>query len=183
MSEFHTYKLVWTAEKLDWMIDGTVVRTLNYADAKGGKEYPQTPMQVKLGTWVAGKKDAPEGTVTWSGGVANFENGPSQAFYKRIVITDYAGGVEGAKSYVYGDTSGTYNSIVVDTEGGGLEEKEEEDSKSSTSSNSTAAVSKPSKTSSGVATKTEASGSGAAANSFAVASFALAGAALLLNAL
>ena len=36
---FHTYSLDWTAERLQWIIDGTVVRELKYADpvALGGK--------------------------------------------------------------------------------------------------------------------------------------------------
>ena len=179
MSEFHTYKLVWTQEKLDWIIDGQVVRTLTYADAKGGKSYPQTPMQVKLGTWVAGKKNAPEGTKEWAGGEANFSNGPSNAYYKRISITDYAGGVTGAKSYVYSDSTGTWDSITVDTKGGSLSEKEkadeEDDSSSSSSSNSTstAALTKPAKTgydsSAPTTVSTEVPGSSGATASFAVA--------------
>jgi hypothetical protein len=175
MSEFHIYKLLWTQEKLDWIIDGKVVRTLTYADAKGGAAYPQTPMQVKLGTWVAGKKDAPEGTKEWAGGQADFSAGPTHAYYKRISITDYAGGVDGAKSYVYTSEAGSWESIKVDTTGGDLAEKkqkEEEDSSSSSSgskSNSTAALTKPTQTSySNGPAQTEIPGSGAA-GSFAVA--------------
>jgi beta-glucanase (GH16 family) len=158
MSEFHIYKIVWTKEKLDWIIDGTVVRTLTYADAKGGASYPQTPMQVKLGTWVAGKKDAPEGTKEWAGGQADFSNGPSNAYYKKITIVDYQGGAEGAKSYVYGDDSGTWSSIVVDTKNGSLaEQKEQEDDKPSNKT-TTSSVSKPTATST-------ASGSGSGSGS------------------
>ncbi len=36
----HNYTIVWTADKLQWIIDGTVARTLPYA--KPGR-YPQTP--------------------------------------------------------------------------------------------------------------------------------------------
>lgn len=132
--EFHTYTIDWTQESITWSIDGGVVRTLTYEQAKGGTEYPQTPMQVKLGSWVGGRSDAPQGTVDWAGGLANFDNGPSHAYYRRVSVTDYAGGVEGAKQYIYSDRSGTWESIIIETGDGevpakgkaGDEEKDDE---------------------------------------------------------
>ncbi|KAI3392253.1 hypothetical protein diail_5941 [Diaporthe ilicicola] len=111
---FHTYTIDWTAEKLDWIIDGTVVRTLTYADAKGGSTYPQTPMQIKLGTWVAGRKDAPEGTVQWAGGYTDFTQAPFNGYYKSVTVQDYMNGASSAGSYVYGDQTGTYQSIKIE---------------------------------------------------------------------
>ncbi|PKS12873.1 hypothetical protein jhhlp_000213 [Lomentospora prolificans] len=148
-STFHTYTIEWTKDALTWSIDGNAVRTLTYADAKGGKEYPQTPMQVKLGTWVAGRSDAPEGTVQWAGGLANFDNGPSNGYYKRVVVDDYMGGNKAAKSYVYSDRTGTWQSITVDTEGNGLEDKQVDDGDDKTTSSS---VSKPTGSTNGTAT-------------------------------
>lgn len=113
-ADFHTYTIDWTAEKLDWIIDGTVVRTLNYADAKGGASYPQTPMQIKLGTWVAGRKDAPEGTVQWAGGYTDFSQAPFNGYYKSVTVKDYMNGAKSAGSYVYGDQTGTYQSIKIE---------------------------------------------------------------------
>lgn len=113
-SEFHTYTIDWTAEKLDWIIDGTVVRTLKYADAKGGAGYPQTPMQIKLGTWVAGRKDAPEGTVQWAGGYTDFSKAPFNGYYKSVTVKDYMNGAKSAGSYVYGDRTGSYQSIKIE---------------------------------------------------------------------
>lgn len=113
-AEFHTYTIDWTAEKLDWIIDGTVVRTLTYADAKGGASYPQTPMQIKLGTWVAGRKDAPEGTVQWAGGYTDFTQAPFNGYYKSVTVQDYMNGAKSAGSYVYGDQTGTYESIKIE---------------------------------------------------------------------
>ncbi|KAG6363801.1 hypothetical protein INS49_008904 [Diaporthe citri] len=113
-AEFHTYTIDWTAEKLDWIIDGTVVRTLKYADAKGGAGYPQTPMQIKLGTWVAGRKDAPEGTVQWAGGYTDFAQAPFNGYYKSVTVQDYMNGAKSAGSYVYGDQTGTYQSIKIE---------------------------------------------------------------------
>jgi len=112
-TEFHTYTIDWTPEHVQWIIDGNVVRTLAYADAKGGSNFPQTPMQIKLGTWVAGRQGAPEGTVTWAGGYADYSKGPFIGYYKSITITDYSNGAKGAKSYSYGDSSGTFGSIKI----------------------------------------------------------------------
>ncbi|KAM0553399.1 hypothetical protein ACHAPJ_007413 [Fusarium lateritium] len=113
--QFHTYSIDWTPSKIDWIIDNTVVRTLNYADAKGGSAFPQTPMQVKLGTWTAGSPDAAEGTIQWAGGLADYSKGPFNAYYKSISIVDYAGGdaptTKTVREYIYGDHSGSFTSI------------------------------------------------------------------------
>lgn len=204
-SNFYTYKIVWTQESLTWMINGEVIRTLGYAEANGGLEYPQTPMQVKLGTWVAGREGAPEGTIQWAGGVANFEDGPSEAYYKRVSITDYAGGVEGAQSYVYTSETGTWESILVDTEGGSLsaqqETSDDEDSEdtndgdeSEGGSNSTTTVAAPTTSqtaglseslssagSAGSDDDSEIPGSGAATSRFAIAGLVLSGLAVFAN--
>lgn len=114
----HVYTIEWTAEKIDWIVNGAIVRTLKASDAKGGKAFPQTPMEVKLGTWVAGRKDAPQGTVEWAGGYTDFSAAPFNAYYKSVKIVDYAGGsgpASGAvRQYVYGDKSGDWESIVVE---------------------------------------------------------------------
>jgi beta-glucanase (GH16 family) len=117
LTSVNTYSVEWTKDKIDWIINGNVVRTLAYADAKGGSRFPQTPMEVKLGTWVAGRKDAPEGTVEWAGGYTDFSKAPFNAYYKSITITDYAGGDSpangGVKEYVWTDKTGSFESIRV----------------------------------------------------------------------
>jgi hypothetical protein len=73
-------------------------------------------MQVKLGTWIAGRPGAPIGTVNWAGGYVDWSQKPFVAYYKSISITDYAGGDRPGKSatrYVYGDKSGKAWSIRV----------------------------------------------------------------------
>lgn len=113
-SDFHTYTIDWTKDYVKWYIDGSLVRTLNYDDAKDGTRFPQTPMQIKLGTWVAGRKDAANGTVEWAGGYTNFDDAPFVAYYKSISIEDYSNGVDGAKFYSWADGSdGSYSSINV----------------------------------------------------------------------
>lgn len=116
-SQFNTYSVLWTSQQLQWLINDQVVRTLTYDDADGGNTYPQTPMQVKLGTWVGGCTSCAKGTVEWAGGYADMSDAPFKAFYKNVAITDYAGGdspPDGAiKEYIYGDKSGTWQSIEV----------------------------------------------------------------------
>lgn len=119
LTSFHTYSIEWTADAIHWMVDGNTVRTVTPADAKSsGNEYPQTPMQIKLGTWNAGGPDSPPGTRDWAGGATDFSKAPFVAYYKNIKITDYAGGSKpasgGVKEYTYGDRSGSWQSIKVD---------------------------------------------------------------------
>lgn len=72
-------------------------------------------MQIKLGSWVAGRPDAAEGTVIWAGGLTDFSQGPFVGHYKSISIVDYAGGdvpsTKSVKEYIYGDKSGSFQSI------------------------------------------------------------------------
>ncbi|KAI0969542.1 concanavalin A-like lectin/glucanase domain-containing protein [Xylaria arbuscula] len=127
----HTYTIDWTKDYVHWIIDGTLVRELKYEDAKDGTRFPQTPCQLKLGTWVAGSSTAPEGTVQWAGGLADFSKGPFTAYYQKVTIQDYSNGVDGAKEYVWDSGSdGSYGSIQVKTTGG------DDDTTTTTSSSS-----------------------------------------------
>lgn len=150
LTSSHVYSVEWTKDSVQWIIDGATVRTLKASDV--GKKFPQTPMQVKVGTWVGGKANGPKGTTEWSGGVADFSKGPAVAYYKSIKITDYAGGSSPAsssvKSYSYGDNSGDWQSIKV--EGGSS-------SDSSSSASSAASTSKASSTGSSKPTSTDSS--------------------------
>lgn len=117
VTKVNKYSIEYTPKAVKWFINDAVVRTLTYEEAGNGAKFPQTPMEVRLGTWVGGRKDKPEGTVEWAGGLADFSKAPFNAYYKSISIVDYAGG-EGptdkdVKEYVYGDQSGTYQSIKV----------------------------------------------------------------------
>ena len=148
-SGIHKYTIDWQPTQLQWLIDDVVVRTLTYSDAKNGATYPQTPMQIKLGTWVAGGADSPEGTVQWAGGYTDFSQAPFIGYYQKLSITDYSNGVTGATSYVYGDSTGTMDSIVVKTDGSATSDD------TATSSSSAAA----SKTSSKAAASSKATAS------------------------
>lgn len=150
----HTYTVDWTKDYVRWSIDGTQVRELTYAEAKEGTRFPQTPMQIRLGTWVAGRADAPKGTVEWAGGYTDFSKAPFIAYYKEIKITDYSNGVDGASKYVWDDGSdGSYQSIQVVT---GDDSDDDTSSTSSAKPTSTTSA-KPSSTAESSKTSSEAS--------------------------
>jgi len=106
---FHNYTVHWTAERLDWYIDGQVVRTLLYDDAEGGNSYPQTPMRFKMGIWAGGDPKMPPGTIAWAGGETDYSKAPFTMTIKSVRISDASRGT----AYQYGDTSGTWESIKV----------------------------------------------------------------------
>ncbi|GFF54919.1 probable glycosidase crf1 [Aspergillus lentulus] len=116
--EFHTYKVVWTAAAITWYIDGTSVRTLEYADAVDGKNFPQTPMVVKLGIWAGGDSSNSEGTIEWAGGETDYDDVPFTMYVKSVNIINY----NPAASYNYTDKTGSYTSIVASnsTTGSGI---------------------------------------------------------------
>ena len=133
---FHTYTVDWTPEYLAWSVDGAEIRRLLRGQANGGLNYPQTPMKVKLGNWVGGGSKSPEGTVQWAGGLADFTQAPFVMTVKSLKITD---GHPGAKTYTYGDRSGSDASIIVDGKGGQVfqEQSSSEEVESSTSTKAT----------------------------------------------
>jgi len=105
---FHNYTTHWTAEKLEWYIDGALVRTLPYAAADGGYNYPQTPMTVRLGIWAGGDPTENQpGTVEWAGGVTDYSKGPFTMYVQSATVNDFSTG----KEYVYSDHSGSWQSI------------------------------------------------------------------------
>lgn len=99
---------MWTSEKLEWWVNGTLLRTLNFADAVGGSQYPQTPMTVRLGAWPAGRKGNNKGTIEWAGGYTDFSQGQTYTMtVKSLYVQDYGSGRE----YTYSDRSGDWESI------------------------------------------------------------------------
>lgn len=106
---FHNYTTRWTADRIEWFIDGTSVRTLEYADANGGASFPQTPMNVRLGIWAAGDQDNNNYTIAWAGGETDYTKGPYTMYVQRARVTDFSSG----KEYKYGDQTGTWQSIDV----------------------------------------------------------------------
>ncbi|KAJ5135214.1 uncharacterized protein N7515_004492 [Penicillium bovifimosum] len=104
---FHTYSIDWTSERIEWSLDGKVERTLKYADAVGGQNYPQTPMRVRLGIWAGGDPDNEEGTIEWAGGTTDYSSGPFSMYIESVDIVNY----NPAAAYEYTDMTGSYKSI------------------------------------------------------------------------
>lgn len=123
---FHTYAINWTQSKIEWILDGSVVRTLNYSDAVGGYDFPQTPMRIKIGVWAGGDPSNSQGTITWAGGKTVYSDGPFTMFVESVKIINF----NPALSYIYTDKTGSYSSIKA--------------SNSTSTSNSTKASGSPS---------------------------------------
>ena len=106
----HTYSFDWTKDKIDWLIDGVIVRTLMYADAVGGENFPQTPMRLKLGNWIAGDPATnAKGTIEWAGGETDFSQAPFTMYVKSVSVTNY----NPAGAYQWTDKTGSYESIKL----------------------------------------------------------------------
>ena len=86
------------------------MRTLDYDDAVSGKNYPQTPMRVKLGIWAGGDSGNDEGTIEWAGGETDYDDAPFTMVVEKVEITNY----NPASSYTYGDESGDWTSITME---------------------------------------------------------------------
>ncbi|CAG8924939.1 unnamed protein product [Penicillium salamii] len=71
-NDWHTYEIDWTPEKVDWIVDGSVQRTLKKADTynETSKQYqfPQTPARLQMSLWPAGQASNAQGTIDWAGG-------------------------------------------------------------------------------------------------------------------
>lgn len=116
--EFHNYTIHWTKDSCEWYINGVAVRTLKYADALGGENYPQTPMRVKLGIWAGGDPDNAEGTIEWAGGETDYSAGPYTMTVQKIAIEN----LNPAESYTYSDETGSYKSIEFDEKDSGSDD-------------------------------------------------------------
>ena len=111
---YHNYTVTWTAESVDWYIDGQHVRRLASDDplTLNGKNYPQTPMYLKVGIWAGGDpKENKPGVVQWAGGVTDYTKGPFVMNVKSAEVVDYT---TGASQYSYGDETGSWQSIHIE---------------------------------------------------------------------
>ncbi|OJJ63794.1 hypothetical protein ASPSYDRAFT_120588, partial [Aspergillus sydowii CBS 593.65] len=124
---FHTYTIEWSPESVSWAIDGNTVRTLNYADAKGGSRFPQTPARLRLGIWAGGDPSNEQGTIEWAGGETDYSGAPFTMYVKSVHIEN----THPAEEYTYSDNSGDWQSIKFEGS------KSDDDDTSSTSTSST----------------------------------------------
>lgn len=105
--EFITYDIEWTSTQIIWSIAGSVVRILNAVDADTN-QYPQSPMQVKFGSWSGGDPANAAGTIAWARGPTDFSKGPFTMIVQSIAISDYSTGT----SYEYVGNSGNMADII-----------------------------------------------------------------------
>lgn len=110
-TEYHNYTTYWDHEKLQWWIDGSLHRQVNYNDslALWGKNYPQTPSQVKISNWPAGQAGNAPGTIQWAGGLVDYSQAPFTMSVQKVRVQDFHSG----KEYTYGDKTGDWTSINV----------------------------------------------------------------------
>ncbi|CAD1811359.1 unnamed protein product [Candida parapsilosis] len=84
LTNYHKYAINWTKDSLDWIVDGSVIRSLHITNSQG---YPQSPMRIYAGIWAA--------------------QAPFTMHIKSITAIDYSTGSE----YSYSDQSGYWQSI------------------------------------------------------------------------
>lgn len=110
-TEFHNYTTWWDSDKLEWWIDGSLARTVEFseADTVYGKNYPQTPCQVKMSIWPSGLESESNGTIEWGGGLVDWDDAPFTMTVQRMHVQDFSTG----KEYKYGNMSGDWQSIQV----------------------------------------------------------------------
>ncbi|KAI5956223.1 hypothetical protein KGF54_000698 [Candida jiufengensis] len=97
LNEFYTYGVEWTPKYITWYLNGEPVRQLSRHNKQG---YPSSPMVLKLSLW-SGETTQDQGTIAWSRGLTDYNNGPFTMYVKNLKVTDYSV----AKSYMYGWSS------------------------------------------------------------------------------
>ena len=88
---------------------GSRCAPLEYEDANGGKSFPQSPMNVRLGIWAGGDKDNDKYTIEWAGGETDYDAGPYTMYVQNVRVADFSSG----KEYKYGDRTGSWESIEI----------------------------------------------------------------------
>lgn len=111
-SASHVYAIDWTATQITWSVDNATVRTLAYADAVGGANFPQTPSTVRLGIWAGGDEANSYWTRVWAGGNTTYSEDagmPWTMVVEKVRVVNY----NPAGSYNYTDTTGSSDSIAL----------------------------------------------------------------------
>ncbi|RGP64326.1 murein transglycosylase [Fusarium longipes] len=150
-AEFHNYTVHWTQESCEWYVNGVAVRTLKFAEADGGENYPQTPMRVKVGIWAGGDPDNAEGTIQWAGGETDYDGAPYTMTVQKIIVQN----LNPAESYSYGDQTGSYKSIDFDKKDTGSDDNDDEDEDDKESTTASENASKTTSETAESATETE----------------------------
>jgi len=104
-SEFHTYTVDWSPERIIWSIDDMTERTLLKSDAN--ENYPTTPARVQFSTWNA--SPSPNAINNWAGGLTVWNETQYAAEIESVQISCYDTNQQpaGTTSYVYTDANGS----------------------------------------------------------------------------
>lgn len=96
---WHYYEFDWLEDRVEWLIDGKVVRTLNKDDTwnetTSRYDYPQTPARVQFSLWPAGSDLNGIGTIAWAGGAIDWDGqdikdyGYYYAYVKNVTVDVY----------------------------------------------------------------------------------------------
>lgn len=97
---WHTYQIDWNEERIHWIIDGKILRTVHkfetwdYITKK--YIYPQTPVRLEIAIWPGGDINLPPGTAEWAGGFIDWDRDPEltkkgyfEATVKNILVQPY----------------------------------------------------------------------------------------------
>jgi beta-glucanase (GH16 family) len=126
-SNVHTYTIDWQPDQLSWGVDGKILRTIKKSDTYNSTDntyhYPQSPSKIQLSLWPAGLPSNGEGTITWAGGLVNWNSGYMQNGYYYAMVSEVQ--VEcynppsgwnnnfGSKAYYYTSTAGTQDTVAI----------------------------------------------------------------------
>lgn len=126
VSTTHTYTIDWTPDKIDWIVDGSVLRTKKRSDTWNSTsnryDFPQTPSRIMLSLWPAGLATNGKGTVDWAGGLINWNSPYMQNGYYYAMVSDVnvqcydppsGANTPGKKAYIYTDAAGTNNTVEI----------------------------------------------------------------------
>ena len=105
MGDQHNYTVVWSKDEINWILDGSLVRTEPYQPPG---LYPQSPCYLKFGIWAGGDPSLKKGTIQWAGGPTDYSQGPFVMTVQSLRVVDSHTDVS---YYSYGDQSGSWESI------------------------------------------------------------------------
>ncbi|KAE9963587.1 hypothetical protein BLS_009142 [Venturia inaequalis] len=126
VSTTHTYTIDWTPDKIDWIVDGNILRTKKRSETWNSTsnryDFPQTPSRIMLSLWPAGLASNGKGTVDWAGGLINWNSPYMQNGYYYAMVSDVnvqcydppsGANTPGSKAYIYTDAAGTNNTVEI----------------------------------------------------------------------
>jgi len=126
VTNVHTYTIDWTPDEISWQIDGQTVRSKKRSETWNSTsnryDFPQTPSRIMISLWPAGLPSNGEGTITWGGGLVDWnspamQNGYYYAVLNSVKVECYKPppGVRapGSKSYHYTSTLATNDTVEI----------------------------------------------------------------------